>query len=194
MLQLKDLYTNARASRTEEGYFVGVQHPMVLILRKHDMKLISCSRKKVIVYEALYTLPLSLSSSQLESHLHQDAKGNKGQLVDDVVDGLESVREDQTTPSHVQSIKSVSAHIIPPPNTTGTNKFRARSVLDDAAETQSAKSGEGLVVPEHVEYASDLQKGISMMKMKRSWKLKILASDKRLCLPLSKQKTQCKKL
>jgi hypothetical protein len=116
------------------------------------------------VYEALYTLPLSLSSSQLKSRLHQDPKGNTGQLADDVEDGFKSVRADQTTRSHVQSIKSESAHTFPPPNTTGTNNFRARSVLDDAAETQSAKSGEGLVVPEHVEYSSDLQNGISMMK------------------------------
>jgi hypothetical protein len=75
-----------------------------------------------------------------------------------------TVREDHKTPSHIQSIKSVSAHTIPPPNTTGTNNLRAHTVLDDAAETQSAKSGEGLVVPEHVKYSSDSQNGISMMK------------------------------
>ncbi len=44
------------------------------------------------------------------------------------------------------------------------NKFRAPTILDEAAETQSAKSGEGLVVPEHAEYSSDLQNGISLMK------------------------------
>ena len=76
------------------------------------------------------------------------------------MDGPHSER----TLSHVQSIKSVSAHTIPPPNTTGTNNPRAPTTLDASAETQSAKSGEGLVVPEHVEYSSDLQNGISMMK------------------------------
>jgi hypothetical protein len=36
-----------RAEMTEEGFFVGVQHPMVLIIRKSDMKLISCSKKEI---------------------------------------------------------------------------------------------------------------------------------------------------
>jgi hypothetical protein len=39
-----------RAAQTIDGYYVGVQHPMALVLRKSDMKLISVSKKKVIVY------------------------------------------------------------------------------------------------------------------------------------------------
>ena len=54
-----------RAEMTEEGFFVGVQHPMVLILRKKDMKLISCSKKKFIVYESAYIVPLKYSPSEL---------------------------------------------------------------------------------------------------------------------------------
>ena len=69
--------------------------------------------------------------------------------------------------THVHSIKSVSAHTIPPPNTMGTKNFRAPTVLDNSAETQSATSGEGVVVPEHAEYSSELQDGISRLK-KRS--------------------------
>jgi hypothetical protein len=47
-----------RAALTEDGYFVGVQHPMALVLRKSDMKLVSVSTKKVKVYESAYVLPL----------------------------------------------------------------------------------------------------------------------------------------
>jgi hypothetical protein len=58
----------------------------------------------------------------------------------------------------------VSAHVIPPPNTTGTKTFQAPTVLDQSAEIQSPNSGEGLVVPEHLEYTSDLKNGILKMK------------------------------
>ena len=141
-----------RASRTEEGFFVGVQHPMVLILRKHDMKLISCSRKKVIVYESIYTLPLSLSSSQ---------------LANQITDGQDERVAPETRPpmpTHVQSIKSVSDHVTPPPNTTGTTNFRGPTTLDASAESQATNSGEGLVVAEHKEYESNLQQGIVKMQ------------------------------
>jgi hypothetical protein len=50
-----------RAELTCEGYYVGVQHPMALVLRKHDMKLISCSTKKIAVYESPYTAPLFMA-------------------------------------------------------------------------------------------------------------------------------------
>jgi hypothetical protein len=43
-----------RANLTEEGWFVGVQWPMVLVLRKSDGKVVSVSRKKVKVYEGGY--------------------------------------------------------------------------------------------------------------------------------------------
>jgi hypothetical protein len=109
-----------RASRTEEGYFVGVQHPMVLILRKKDLKLVSCSRKKYIVYEAVYTLPLSLTASQLEEHLNPTlkVKDDRGESVgEDEGGSIEAASKDKLF--HVQSIKSVSAHTIPPPEYDG---------------------------------------------------------------------------
>jgi hypothetical protein len=140
-----------RASRTEEGYVVGVQHPMVLILRKSDLKLISCSRKKIMVYESIYTLPLSLTSSQLAQHLNQEAP-------------MARTIAENAGPTHVQSIKFVSAHTIPPPNTTGTQNFRGPTELDKSAETQTLSSGEGNVVPEHLEYATNLEVGISDMQ------------------------------
>ena len=47
-----------RASLLEQGYFVGVQYPSILIQRKRDKKVIVCSSKKVVVYESAYTIPL----------------------------------------------------------------------------------------------------------------------------------------
>jgi hypothetical protein len=153
-----------RATRLEEGFYVGVQHPMVLVLRKHDLKLISCSRKKIVVYESTYTLPLALSSNQLKPHIQQESE--QGEAVSHELndEGEYTAVMDQERPTHVQSIKSVSAHTIPQPNSTGPQSLRAPTALDRSAETQSPNSGEGLVVPEHVEYSSDLQKGISAIK------------------------------
>jgi hypothetical protein len=51
---------------------VGVQHPMVLILRKSDMKLISCSTKNFVCHESVYTVPLSCSSTTLKNFIQQD--------------------------------------------------------------------------------------------------------------------------
>ncbi len=115
-----------KASRTEEGYFVGVQHPMVLILRKEDLKLISCSRKNFLVYEEVYTLPLSLTSSQLERHLNPALK-DQDEASNHAVQNEEGLRAAASKDklSHVQSIKSVSVHNIPPPKTTATKYFRA---------------------------------------------------------------------
>ncbi len=43
-----------RAPKTEWGWYVGVQWPMVLILRPFDNKVISVSRKKVHYHEMMY--------------------------------------------------------------------------------------------------------------------------------------------
>ena len=43
-----------RSAKTEWGWFVGVQWPMVLILRPYDLKVISVSRRKVHCHEAIY--------------------------------------------------------------------------------------------------------------------------------------------
>jgi hypothetical protein len=148
-----------RAARTEEGYFVGVQNPMVLVIRKRDMELISCSRKKIIMYESLYTLPLSLSSSQLEQQIQQE----KSKVDENKIEHNDDTQH-VPKPQHVQSAKSISSHNVPPPNTTGTTKFRAPTELDSSAETQTLNSGEGVVVPEHIGYSSNLEVGISEMQ------------------------------
>jgi hypothetical protein len=88
-----------------DGYYVGVQHPMVLVIRKSDMKLVSVSKKKIVVYESMYIAPLSLSSEKLNEVIVERETRTTGKV-------------DENKPTHVQSIKSVSAHQIPVPNTT----------------------------------------------------------------------------
>jgi len=137
-----------RASRTEEGYFIGVQHPMCLVIRKSDMKLI-------------YTAPLSLPASELGPAILKEPVNEIHEAEDDG-----SAKLDRVNPTHVQSIKSVSAHTVPPPNTSGPSLFRKPSTLDASAETQSPNPGEGVVVPEHNAYDADLELGLAAMKEK----------------------------
>ncbi len=105
-----------RGALTEEGFFVGVQHPMVLILRKRDMKLLSVSKKKFKAYESLYTSPLSYSSEKLLACLEKRFEGiDKSELEDEA-------------PQHVLSTKSVGDHSVPVPNSSGPSNFRLPTV------------------------------------------------------------------
>jgi hypothetical protein len=143
-----------RGALTEKGFFVGVQHPMVLILRKRDMKLLSVSKKKFIAYESLYTSPLSYSSEKLLTCLEER------------FEGIDQRELDSSHAKNVLSTKSMDAHIIPPPNTSGSSRFRSPTVLDESADSQSSSQGEGSVVPEHLSYSSDLASGIANLKEK----------------------------
>jgi hypothetical protein len=145
-----------RAEMTEEGYFVGVQHPMVLIIRKKDMKLISCSKKKFVVYEQSYILPLQYSPTELGSEILQSSTLQEKESSPDTG----QAEQNKSHPQHVQSIKSVSSHSIPVPNSTAPASFRPPTTLDVSAESQNPNPGEGPVIPEHVTYAEDLPSGL----------------------------------
>lgn len=99
-----------------------------------------------------------MSSSQLEQELR--TKQKEGQ----VKDRIDERQHGNEEPQHVQSIKSISAHTVSPPNTTGTTKFRAPTELDSSAETQTLNSEEGVVIPEHIGYSANLEVGISEMQ------------------------------
>ncbi len=43
-----------RAPKTEWGWFVGIQQPMCLVLRPEDNKIVSVSKKKIILHEECY--------------------------------------------------------------------------------------------------------------------------------------------
>jgi hypothetical protein len=148
-----------RSEVTIEGYYVGVQHPMVLILRKSDLKLLSCSRKKFVVYESAYISPLAHSPNQLK-----DAVFN-AEVPEKDKDQIEQAQGEASL-QHVQSIKSMSSHRIPPPHTTATQLFRPPTVLDTSADSQNPNQGEGVVVPEHKTYQVDLSSGIRELQRK----------------------------
>ena len=82
------------------GIFVGVQHPMVLILRKRDMKLLSVSKKKFIAYESLYTSPLTYSSAKLKTCLEER------------FEEIDKSEIESSSAQHVLSTKSMASHTI----------------------------------------------------------------------------------
>jgi hypothetical protein len=43
-----------KASKTEWGYFVGMQWPMCLVYKPEDNQVISVSRKKLVCHEGMY--------------------------------------------------------------------------------------------------------------------------------------------
>ena len=160
-----------RSAITLEGFYVGVQHPMVLILRKPDMKLISCSTKKFVCHESVYTLPLSCPSSTLKSYILRQKYegGDKDQTADDEKE--ENVHQEEASsskgsvgPTHIQSVKSVSSHSVPVPSTSGPSYFRGITKLDASAQSQALSQGEGVVSPEHLAYNDDLQAGLKDLK------------------------------
>ena len=135
-----------RGALTEEGFFVGVQHPMVLILRKRDMKLLSVSKKKFLAYESVYISPLSYSSEKLKTCIEE--------------------RHEEIDHGGEDNPKARSVHSIPPPNTTGIQRFRPPTDLDESAASQSPSQGEGSVVPEPLVYDSDLATGIANLRLR----------------------------
>ena len=139
---------------------------MVLILRKDDLKLISCSTKKFVCHESVYTLPLNCSSStlrrcilQLDVVGAQDTHGQPEEVPPEEI-------KDSVKPSHILSTKSMSSHTIPVPNTSGPLQFRAPTKLDESAQSQSPSQGEGVVSPEHLAYSNDLATGLEDLKQR----------------------------
>ena len=69
-----------RGQLTEEGFFVGVQWPMVLVAKAGSFDVISVSRKKVVVNEDIYahtnnllhhppnSLPTTTSTPAMNGH------------------------------------------------------------------------------------------------------------------------------
>ena len=151
-----------RASMTEDGFFVGVQYPMALVLRKHDMKLISVSTKKIKVFESMYTIPLDQKLPNPETYQHAEIINDEGPS-EKVLNQPEPEETPQEVGGRVRSVKSVREHTIPLPHTSAATSFRDPTLLDESAQSMAPYPGEGEFVPEHRSYsrdklASDLRK------------------------------------
>ena len=108
-----------RSAKTEWGWFVGIQWPMALILRPHDLKVISISRRKVHCHESIYARFDPASGIKPEV-LCEDfilpreeigeaiAKANNSNVVDTKQQLLHVEPMHDNIPEHVLSIKCLS--------------------------------------------------------------------------------------
>ena len=103
-----------RASKTQWGWYVGIQWPMALVLRPGDNKVISVSRKKIHCHEECYAMfdpttqprpfiaftDFSMREDECEAAMQEAVFQNEVELA--------AVRRDPAIPRHVPSIKSLS--------------------------------------------------------------------------------------
>ena len=112
-----------RAPKTEWGWFVGVQWPMVLILRPFDNKVISVSRKKVHCHEMMYAKfdaeyqrrpriefkDFTLDKDEIESAIRRaEAEPHGCDDDDNVIKSVRFEKERSVIPDHVLSVKVLS--------------------------------------------------------------------------------------
>ena len=142
-----------QAPMTEHGYFAGVQWPMMLVLRKSDMKLISVSSKKCKVYESTYSLALDEDVPKEGLKLHEvsaedcEVKDNEGDMQHSATEHPPANKRPR-----VQSTTSVSHHTVPLPGSEPIGE--AKEIQSSAARYQD-DPGEGEYVPEHATYSKD---------------------------------------
>ena len=128
-----------RAEITEEGYYVGVQHPMAIVIRKSDMKLVSVSTKKLHVYESAYCAPLVENIDVKPAHFEHAVVNTESDC--------------EKPPQPARSVKSLREHEIQIPHKI-SHRIRPPTTLDASANAQYAGPGEGEYVPEHLSYSS----------------------------------------
>ena len=130
-----------RAELTEDGWFVGVQWPMALVLRKRDMKVVSVSRKKLHVYEASY----------IQGNVN-DILQNEMQEIEKVPNKLQAVKSVKILRNH-----NVNANILEP------KSLPTSQIQQSAMDAGEIDQGECVHVPEHVnldrdKFLQDLQR------------------------------------
>jgi hypothetical protein len=100
-----DAPAHKTASKTEWGYFVGMQWPMCLVYQPDKHKVLSVSRKKIVCHEGMYanfdatsaTLPRAniakLDPTQEMNKLQQQEKEETSiESVKDTVKGVHSIK------------------------------------------------------------------------------------------------------
>ncbi len=95
-----------RASKTEWGYFVGMQWPMCLVYQPHSHKVLSVSRKKIICHEGMYAHFDSTKSNTPNTRIteidtprkHNTNDNDKEQEITGV-HSIKILRESQLQPS-----------------------------------------------------------------------------------------------
>jgi hypothetical protein len=148
-----------RAKKTEWGWFVGMQMPMCLVLRPEDDKIISVSRKKIIVHEEFYAKFDQTSGSFPLQHFSVPAINLEDVKTEN--ENLESIREYKERmkiPDHVLSIKSLSDYRKHPEINEPTPPTQPSPAMMQQLNDLPVDPGEktSIHVPEHEMWNKDL--------------------------------------
>ncbi len=98
-----------RGSKTEWGWFVGMQMPMCLVLRPEDDKIISVSRKKLVVHEECFAeFDLSKGGFPLSNFEIPVLDLNAIKTENQNLESIKEYKDRMQIPDHVLSVKSLS--------------------------------------------------------------------------------------
>jgi hypothetical protein len=148
-----------RARKTEWGWFVGMQMPMCLVLRPEDDKIISVSRKKIIVHEEFYAKfdpakgGLPLDNFTVPVINLEDIKTETENL-----ETIKEYKERMKIPDHVLSIRSLSDYKKHPELNEPTPTTRPSPAMMKQLDNLTPDPGEKTTihVPEHEMWNKDL--------------------------------------
>ena len=157
-----------RGPKTEWGWFLGIQPPMCLVLRPEDNKILSVSKKKIIVHEECYAKFDNANGTNPLAHFVIPTIDLDNTKMD--VNNLEKISEYKkkyNIPDHVLSVKALSDFQKHPElnaaiPTTRPPKVMFKDIVDiipeNQGENQRENQGENTSthVPEHTVFDKDL--------------------------------------
>jgi hypothetical protein len=149
-----------RGKKTEWGWFVGMQMPMCLVLRPEDDKIISVSRKKLVVHEECYAkFDFSKGNLPLQNFEIPILDLNAIKTEQQNLETIREYKERMKIPDHVLSIKSLSDYRRHPElNEPIPPNHPPQAMLDVLSSNQSPDPGEktSVHVPEHETWSKNL--------------------------------------
>jgi hypothetical protein len=148
-----------RGKKTEWGWYVGMQMPMCLVLRPEDDKIISVSRKKLVVHEEIYAKFDPPKGSFPLQHLEipvldlDDMKTEENNM-----ETIKEYKERMQIPDHVLSIKSLSDYRRHPELNESTPPTHPPQAMLEVLSHQPTDPGEEthVHVPEHETWDTNL--------------------------------------
>jgi hypothetical protein len=96
-----------RGSKTEWGWFVGMQLPMCLVLRPEDSKVLSVSRKKIMVHEECYA-KFGDGTNPLAHFVIPVINLDQTRTEEENLEEIKNYKDKYGIPDHVLSVKALS--------------------------------------------------------------------------------------
>jgi hypothetical protein len=152
-----DEVDHKRAAKTEWGWFVGLQWPMVMILRPFDNKVISISRKKVHCHEDMYAKFDSeyQTRPRIEFKDFTLDRDEVDEAIQKAKDPISSDLDRSEIPDHVLSIKVLSDF----KRNQELNQSNIHSIppnLKDDFNLPQPDPGENCEIPEPLKLTKDM--------------------------------------